>query len=92
MKLKVAGKIDGGAVSKSNLLVISLNSLHSSYNSSNGPNPCLFSAHPALVSPFSLMSTQKMLKEPLCLGLGLCLDLWVLPLLPKRLAFQRQIC
>jgi hypothetical protein len=67
MKLKVAGKIDGGAVSKSNLPVISLNSSHSSYNSSNGPNPCLFSAHPAPVSPFSLMSAQKMLKEPLYL-------------------------
>jgi hypothetical protein len=86
MKLKVARKIDGGAVSKSNLPVISLNSSHSSYSSSNGPNPCLFSAHPAPVSLFSLMAAQKMLKEPLCLGLGLCLDFWVLPLLSKRLA------
>ncbi len=73
---------------------LSLNSSHSSYSSSNGPNPCLFSAHPAPVSPFSLISAHKMLKELLCLGLGLglCLDFWVLPLLPKRLAFQRQVC
>jgi len=92
MKLKVVRKIDGGAVSKSNLPVISLNSSHNSYNSSNGPNPCLFSVHPAPVSSFSLMFAQKMLKEPLCRGLSLCLDFWVLPLLPKRLALQIQVC